>query len=271
MVTWDVIASFRVDFSECFSFTYNETCVVRCSVGYTGVGDKNTTEFKGDSHGHFQGSLERAEESLELSTVRTLAERVFPCDEHFVQTNGNEFLQSDGVAEDDDVDDDSLAFPWDLGRALSTESEAGALRLFDGTWQDGSEDAGQFWHDEGGLDSFKILPAEGKPSVLSSASDETRTRKALVSPEIRPGSARRRALVKESAAPMKESAGSVKERAAHVKEFATPSESVACVPRVSPRPKEKTSVLCLRLVRRCSEPRTCVHPGGLCRDNRRAF
>ena len=91
VVTWDVIASLRVDFSECFSFTNNETCVVRCSAGYTGVGDKNTTEFMGDSDGHFQGSLECAEESLELSTVRTLAERVFPCDEHFVQTNCNEF------------------------------------------------------------------------------------------------------------------------------------------------------------------------------------
>ena len=39
--TGDVIASLRVDFSECFSLTYNETSVVRCSVGYTGVGDKN--------------------------------------------------------------------------------------------------------------------------------------------------------------------------------------------------------------------------------------
>ena len=132
-----------------------------------------------------RGSLECAEESLELSTVRTLAERVLPCDEHFVQTNGNEFLQWDGVAEDDDVDDDSLAFPWDPGRALFTASEAGALGIFDGTWQDGSEDAGQFGHDEGGPDSFQISPAEGKSSVLSSASDETRTRKAPVSSGIR--------------------------------------------------------------------------------------
>ena len=31
VVTCDVIASVRVDFSECFSLTYNETCVVRCS------------------------------------------------------------------------------------------------------------------------------------------------------------------------------------------------------------------------------------------------
>ena len=132
VVTWDVIASLRVDFSEFSSFTHNETCVVRCSVGYPGVGDKNVTEFTGNS-GHFQGSLESAEESLELSTVRTLAERVLLCDEHFVQTNGNEFLQWDGVAEDDDVEGDSLAFPWDPGRALSTKSEAGALGIFDGT------------------------------------------------------------------------------------------------------------------------------------------
>ena len=76
-----------------------------CSVVDTGVGDKNTTEFRGNSDGHLQGSLECAKESLELCTVRTLAERVLPCDEHFVQTDSNEFLD-----DDDDVDDDSLAF-----------------------------------------------------------------------------------------------------------------------------------------------------------------
>ena len=97
VVTWDVLASLRVDFTECFSLTFNETCVVRCTVFYTLVGDKNTTECMGDNDGHFQGSLECAEESLKW----------------------------DGVAEDDDVDDDSLAFPWDPGRALSTESDAG--------------------------------------------------------------------------------------------------------------------------------------------------
>ena len=111
--------------------------------------------------------------------------------------------------------------------------------IFDGNWQDGSEDERQFWHDQGGPDSFKISPAEGKSSVLSSASDETRTRKAPVSSGTRPGSGRRRALVKECAAPTKESAGSVKERAAHVKEPATPSESVARVPQASPRPIAK--------------------------------
>ena len=37
---------------------------------------------------------------------------------------------------------------------LSTEDEAGALRIFDCTWQDGSEDALQFWHDEGVHDSL---------------------------------------------------------------------------------------------------------------------
>ena len=30
----DIIASLRVDFSKCFSLNYNETCVVRCSVGH---------------------------------------------------------------------------------------------------------------------------------------------------------------------------------------------------------------------------------------------
>ena len=180
--------------------------------GYTGVGGKNTTEFMGHSDHHLQGSLECAEESLALSTVRTLAERVLPCDEHFVQTNCNEFLQWDGVAEEDDVDDDSLAFPWDPGRAWH--------------WQDGSEDAGQFWHDEGGLNSL----------------DETRTRKAPVSSGIRPGSAGRRVLVKESAAPMKESDG-FREGASGPRdeELATPTESVARVPRVSASgPREKS-------------------------------
>ena len=75
--TCDVMASLRVDFSKCFSLTFNETCVVCCSVGYPGVDDKNTLYLQG---------LECTEESSELSTVRTLAERVLPCDDHFVQT-----------------------------------------------------------------------------------------------------------------------------------------------------------------------------------------
>ena len=112
VVTRDVIASLT-DFSECFSFNYNETCVVRCSLGHTGVEDKNTTELQGDRRSP-PGLLGV---SLELSTVRALAERVLPCDHHFVQTNGKIFLQWDGVAEDDDVNDDSLAFPWDPARA----------------------------------------------------------------------------------------------------------------------------------------------------------
>ena len=45
--------------------------------------------FTGDSDGHLQGSLECAEESLELSTVRTFAERVLLSDEQFVQTDGD--------------------------------------------------------------------------------------------------------------------------------------------------------------------------------------
>ena len=81
--------SFDIDFSECSSLTHNETCVVRYLVGDTGVGDKSTTELIGDSDGHLQGSLTCAEESLELSTVRVLVERVVPRDDHFVQTNGD--------------------------------------------------------------------------------------------------------------------------------------------------------------------------------------
>ena len=41
-VTCDVIASLTVDSSERFNLAYNETCIVRCSFGDTGVGDKNT-------------------------------------------------------------------------------------------------------------------------------------------------------------------------------------------------------------------------------------
>ena len=48
----------------------------------------------------------------------------------------------------------SWASTRDQGRALSTENEAGALGIFDNPWQDGSEDAVQFWHDEGGPDSL---------------------------------------------------------------------------------------------------------------------
>ena len=51
---------------------------------------RNTIEFTGESDGHFQGSAECAEESLELSTVRALVDRVFAWDDHFVQTDGNE-------------------------------------------------------------------------------------------------------------------------------------------------------------------------------------
>ena len=80
-----VIDSLRADFFECFSLPYNETCVVRCST----VGNKDIPEFTDDSDGHLQGSLECAEESLEFSTVRTLAERVLPCDDHFLQTDGD--------------------------------------------------------------------------------------------------------------------------------------------------------------------------------------
>ena len=44
-VLWSLVtssASLTVDFSERFNLTYNETCIVHRSVGYTGVGDNNT-------------------------------------------------------------------------------------------------------------------------------------------------------------------------------------------------------------------------------------
>ena len=43
VVTGGVIASLRVAFSVCFSFTYSETSVVRSSASDTGAGDKNPT------------------------------------------------------------------------------------------------------------------------------------------------------------------------------------------------------------------------------------
>ena len=49
---------------------------------------------------------------------------------------------------------DDLDIGRDAGEALSTENEAGALVIFDSRWQDGSEDAVQFRHDEGGPDSL---------------------------------------------------------------------------------------------------------------------
>ena len=63
----------------------------------------------------------------------------------------------------------------DQGRALSTENEAGAMGIFDNPWQDGSEDAVQFWHDEGGPDSLasavedESAPRRRKPSTSTSS------------------------------------------------------------------------------------------------------
>ena len=45
VVAGDINASSRVDFSEYFSLTYNETCAVRSSEGDTGADDRNVTEF----------------------------------------------------------------------------------------------------------------------------------------------------------------------------------------------------------------------------------
>ena len=80
--------SFGIDFSECFSLTYNETCVVRCSVGDTGAGDRNVTEFLRGSDGHLQGPLECPEELAELSTIRLSAECVC-LGTIIIQTGGN--------------------------------------------------------------------------------------------------------------------------------------------------------------------------------------
>ena len=77
--------SFGIDFSECFSLSYNETCVIRYLVGDTGAGDRNVTEFFRGSNGHVQGSLEPAK----LSTIRLSAECVLRRDDHFVQTDGD--------------------------------------------------------------------------------------------------------------------------------------------------------------------------------------
>ena len=81
-----VIASSRVDLSECFGFTYQETSVVRYSAGNTGGGDKNHTEFMRGGHVHLQGSLECAREPADMFSIRTLVES---WDDHFVQTDGN--------------------------------------------------------------------------------------------------------------------------------------------------------------------------------------
>ena len=89
VVTGDVIASSRVDFSECFGFTCLETLVVYYSVGNTEAGDKNHTEFMRGSHGHLQGSLECAGELAELFTIRMLVKCVLSWDDHFVQTDVN--------------------------------------------------------------------------------------------------------------------------------------------------------------------------------------
>ena len=69
--------------------------------------------------------------------------------------------------------------------------------------RDGSEDGEQFWHDEGGGDSFKISPCSTTGTCEGVGISY------------------------------------VKERAAHLKELTAPSKLVARVPRVSPRPNQK--------------------------------
>ena len=52
----------------------------------------------------------------------------------------------------------------DQGRASSTESQTTDPGIFDGTWQDGSEDAAQFRHDETVPDSLGQERAEEEAS-----------------------------------------------------------------------------------------------------------
>ena len=89
MVTGDVIASLRVDFSECFSLTCSETSFVRSLVGDTGAGDKKTTDFIGGNQGHLQGSLECAGELAELFTIQMLVKCLLSWGDYFVQTDGD--------------------------------------------------------------------------------------------------------------------------------------------------------------------------------------
>ena len=69
VVTGDIIASSRV----------------RSSMGDTGAGDRNVTEFLHSGNGHLQGCLECAEALAELFTIRMLVECIctFPMAERF--------------------------------------------------------------------------------------------------------------------------------------------------------------------------------------------
>ena len=61
----------------------------------------------------------------------------------------------------------------DEGKALSTENEAVTLGIFDNPWQDCSEDAVQFWHDESGPDRFvSAVKDKNAPQTCASTSNE---------------------------------------------------------------------------------------------------
>ena len=64
----------------------------------------------------------------------------------------------------------------DQGRTLSTENEAGAVGIFDNTWQDVSEDAVQFWHDHGGHDSLASTVEDKSAPRRRQASRSTSSR-----------------------------------------------------------------------------------------------
>ena len=113
--------SFGIDCSECFRLTYNETCIVHCLVGDTGVDDKNTTELKGDSDGHLQDSLGCAEES------RALAGRVLLRDDHFTRTDSN--------VSGTQVQTTAACSLWHKGRVEPPSRKWRTKRLFNTRWR----------------------------------------------------------------------------------------------------------------------------------------
>ena len=56
----------------------------RCSVGHTGVSHKNIPEFTGDNDGSVLAPWGVRRSRWNFTTVRTMAERVLPCDDYLV-------------------------------------------------------------------------------------------------------------------------------------------------------------------------------------------
>ena len=113
--------SFGIDCSECFRIIYNETCIVRCLVGDTGVDDNDTTELKGDSDGHLQDSLGCAEES------RALAGPVLLRDDHFTRIDSN--------VSGTQVQTTAACSLWHKGRVEPPSRKWRTKRLFNTKWR----------------------------------------------------------------------------------------------------------------------------------------